>query len=457
MSLGHYEYRPGLERIQEAVKRLGLERPPFRVIQVAGSNGKGSTVTYLAAGLSQLGERVGVFISPHLTEPRECLQLYEDELLGQSLGQSHYENLVLEVQKLDLNLSPFEELTAVALLAFAQLNCDVVILEAGLGGLLDATNVLPQNELAILSPISLEHEAELGPGLESIVRHKLGIIKAGSKRALLMLPGSESRATESTILSLAQQHCAQLAVPLFVLRASEVQANYERGRSQDTLPFLTAKVRPARAISHFLAHDPQRMDEAYELNLGFKALYQAQTAGLAFEALRLLYGYSVKPEPYSLCLQGLTLPGRFECLSTSPLVLADGAHNPQAFRQLQTALALCLPQTQKRVYLLAFLEGKAVEAILDELSLEKEKLSAVIFCQMPIQSGRRLADTVQLELSLRRRFGEDGDTAVIIQSTSVEEAYQQASSFLQAGDALIQAGSLYLAAALRSFLLQTRE
>lgn len=161
-----------LEDLTRAHLELGgLEA---RLIHLAGSKGKGTTAHLIAAGLQAIGRRVGLFCSPHITHPRELIQVQ-----GESPSIEAFEDLVQRVQTLGHDFSDFENWTLAALLHFKEQNCDNVILECGWGGAKDATNLVPRKDLCILTHIELEHVGILGDTLEEITREKLGICQSG--------------------------------------------------------------------------------------------------------------------------------------------------------------------------------------------------------------------------------------------------------------------------------------
>jgi dihydrofolate synthase/folylpolyglutamate synthase len=166
----------GLERMLELMERLGHPEREFDAIHVVGSNGKSSTVRYIEALLDAEGCATGAYLSPHITTFRERIRIG-----GEPIGASAYDEAVLAVRDADLEVTQFEALTAAAFVAFAEAGVDWAVVEAGLGGRLDATNVLGRSSVQVLTNISLEHAQLLGHSREAIAREKLAVVPPGGR------------------------------------------------------------------------------------------------------------------------------------------------------------------------------------------------------------------------------------------------------------------------------------
>jgi dihydrofolate synthase / folylpolyglutamate synthase len=185
----------GLERMHELMERLGHPEREFDAIHVVGSNGKSSTVRYIEALLEAEGFSTGAYLSPHLTTFRERIRLN-----GETIDQTGYDAAVLAVRDAGLEVTQFEALTAAAFVAFAEAGVDWAVIEAGLGGRLDATNVLGRSLVQVLTNISLEHAQLLGHSREAIAREKLAVVPAGG-RVILGEPGWEALAGQAASTS----------------------------------------------------------------------------------------------------------------------------------------------------------------------------------------------------------------------------------------------------------------
>src|SRR6516162_4884177 len=168
----------GLDRIERVLEELGRPQDRLRIVHVAGTNGKGSTCAMIESGLRAAGRRTGLFTSPHLAEPTERIQI-DGRSIPAARFTAAFEQVHAAVERvLDMHTTYFETVTAMALLVFAEERADRVVLEVGLGGRLDATNVVAP-ELCVITPVDYDHEQYLGRSLESIAGEKAGILKRG--------------------------------------------------------------------------------------------------------------------------------------------------------------------------------------------------------------------------------------------------------------------------------------
>src|SRR5882724_7788754 len=199
----------GLERIREALDSLGNPQGQVRVVHVAGTNGKGSTCAMIESALRHGGARTGLFTSPHLAEPMERIRVD-----GQAVTAERFENLFQKVRAVEAPLSYFETFTAMAFVAFAEEACDVAVVETGLGGTHDATNVV-QPAVSVLTPVDFDHEALIGRGIESIAEQKAGILKAGAPAVF-----ARQRADVAAVLD---RRAAQLSIPVSRLEDCQIR------------------------------------------------------------------------------------------------------------------------------------------------------------------------------------------------------------------------------------------
>jgi len=286
----------GLERMRALLAGLGRPEHSQRFIHVAGTNGKGSTSAMIASVLRQHGLRTGLYTSPHLIEPTERISIQgapvTKEQFATAFARVHRvaEQMIL-AEKLDAHPSYFETVTAMALLLFKE-QCEISVMEVGLGGRLDATNVVTP-ELCVITPVAYDHEAYLGNTLSLIAGEKAGILK--SKVPLVM----------------AQQEPAAQAV-------IENRA-YELG-----CPMILAKDHPIRNVEATAFGCRFELEnESYSCPLaGRHQIENAKTAILACKSL------GVPVNVIQSGLQTVDWPGRLERISRSPDFILDGAHNP---------------------------------------------------------------------------------------------------------------------------------
>lgn len=297
--------RPGLDRISALVDRLGHPERDYPVIHVAGTNGKGSVAAMVTQGLMSQGLKVGLNISPDLGSINERVMI--DRV---PLADSLWDTLGEEIEEVgrDLDDVPtfFEAVTALALLAFSRLKVDVAVIEVGLGGRLDATNVVPSPLLSIITPIALDHMDRLGPTVSRIAGEKAGILKPGTELVLARQTYSEAR---QVVLKEAQRH----KVPVFE-------------------PTTRAEMAP---------EGPKLVtDNGWVVSVPLLGAYQTgnlETAWTAIERLTVK-GWIPHPEKAARAFNDVFWPGRFQVISERPLVVVDGAHNPHGIEGVVATL-----------------------------------------------------------------------------------------------------------------------
>ncbi len=281
----------GLERIRAVLEALGNPERAYRVVHVAGTNGKGSTCAMIDAGLRAAGIRTGLFTSPHLIEPTERIQIDGIPVSRASFEQAF--NVVHEAaEKLDLDCHPtyFETVTAMAFWLFREMGVNTAVVEVGLGGRLDSTNTV-QPVLTVITPIDFDHEAYLGHTIEAIASEKAGILKAGVPAVF-----ARQRPEAAAVL---EARASELHVP--VTRAGEFQ-----------IRDLEIDARGSRfsGIVCPLAGEHQ-VDNAVTAALALRTL-GVSTDGIA----------------------ETRWPGRLEHVAPNPDIILDGAHNPAGARAL---------------------------------------------------------------------------------------------------------------------------
>ncbi|BDG61515.1 bifunctional folylpolyglutamate synthase/dihydrofolate synthase [Caldinitratiruptor microaerophilus] len=326
--------KPGLERTRELLRRLGDPLPaPGRVVHVTGTNGKGSVCAMVAAGLRAAGYRVGLYTSPHLERWNERIQVdgapLPDEDVAQLVAEvrPHVEAMVREGFE---QPTEFEVSTAVAFLHFARRQVDWVVLEVGLGGRYDATNVVARPAVTCITNVDLDHVRVLGPTRERIAWDKAGILRPG----VPCVTGAD----DPGALWVLRREAARVGAPLVLAPPALPRGGDLYGQRFD-LPGLPG------------------------LELRLAGRYQLRNAAVAAAVLRLC---GVDEAALRAGLRTAEWPGRLEVLREEPLVLADGAHNPAGARALRQALDGLLPE-RPRVLVLGVLADKQLRPLLDAL------------------------------------------------------------------------------------------
>ena len=315
LDLQMFGIKLGLSSTQALLSRLGDPHLGLKSVHLAGSNGKGSTGAVMAAVLRESGQKVGFYSSPHLVSFRERFLINgrmprPDKLAG-------YMARVREVCDESEPPTFFEFTTALAFLYFAEEKVDAAVIETGLGGRLDATNII-RPKVSIITTIALEHTQYLGHTIEEIAFEKAGIIKENTP---LVCGALEPRAGE-----VVAARAAEMKAPLYIF-GRDFQARLQ-GRELDY-----------KGLSLNLKG----------LKMGLTGPFQAPNAALALAALELFAGPGPAPaeEAIRRGLAGLTWPGRLQVIDRSPLTILDGAHNPEACRALAGALPQILKDEQK--------------------------------------------------------------------------------------------------------------
>ena len=307
----------GLERIQALLDRLGNPEKKLRVVHIGGTNGKGSTTAILQAILRQAGYKAGMYISPHLHDFRERITINGEQIARDDVVAGIKEIRPELEALLDQGMehpTEFEVSTALALLYFARKQPDIVLLEVGLGGEIDSTNVV-HPLISVITHIGIDHIDYLGDTIEKITRVKAGIIKQG-------VPVVTS-AGKAEALKVIQEQAAQKGSELIIV-------------GQD--------VRSERAAGEFDSFDYGGINKSYlGLKISLQGAHQivnATTALAVVELLRERFGFYISEAAIRRGLEKIRWPGRLELISKNPKILLDGAHNVDGMKSLAQALQL---------------------------------------------------------------------------------------------------------------------
>lgn len=336
------ESRLGLDRTAELLDRLGRPQDQLKFVHVAGTNGKGSTCAYLASILQAAGLRTGLFTSPYLITFEERIRVDGANIAYDELVES---TLLVKEQAEAMADHPteFELMTAVALVHFARRGCDIVVLEVGLGGRLDSTNVIDAPEAAVIARIGLDHTKLLGTTPAAIAGEKAGIVKPGS--AVVSWP------QEPEAMAVVERAAADAGDALTVVDLSRLSA--------DPVDW-SASGAPARPFSYGRFAD---------LRTRLLGSYQPANAALAIETADALRGrgWPVDDDAVRQGIAEAVWPGRFEIVRAGegePTVVVDGGHNPQGARALVDSLNDVFPG-RKPVFVIGVLEDKDYPAMLE--------------------------------------------------------------------------------------------
>ena len=324
----------GLERIRTVLAALGDPQDRCRFVRVAGTNGKGSTCAMIESGLRASGRRTGLFISPHLNEPTERICLHGQptptDRFTEAFNRVHATaEELLNAGTIDLHPTYFETVTAMAFLIFAESPTDAVVLEVGLGGRLDATNVV-RPELCVITQIDFDHEAFLGISLEAIAGEKAGILKRGVPAVF-----SRQRPEVGPVL---ESRAAELAVPV--------------SRTSD---WAVSDLELNACGSRFTLSGPQ----ALHVQCPLAGEHQVENAASAAVALTNL---DVPVRAIESGIARARWPGRLEQICRDPEIVIDGAHNPAGARALASYLDRFYARRRVRM-IYGAMRDKAVEEV----------------------------------------------------------------------------------------------
>ncbi len=309
--------RPGLERTVELAERLGRPQDKLKFIHIAGTNGKGSTSAMLASILQKAGYRVGLYTSPYILRFNERMRIN-----GQDIPDTELAEITARVKPHAdaMNDTPteFELITAIALCYFAQNQCDYVVFEVGMGGRLDSTNIISAETVvaSVITGIAMDHTAFLGDTPEKIAAEKAGIIKEGVP---VVFGGNHAPIGEETPSADAVA-IAQSCANVIAAKAAEMNAPYLE-TNHSGLSHVTADLFGATFD----------FGDRKALRIPLAGLYQPYNAATVLTVVDILKarGLTIPEEAVREGLSQVYWPGRFEILSQSPLIIADGGHNPE--------------------------------------------------------------------------------------------------------------------------------
>ncbi|MEG0845361.1 MAG: folylpolyglutamate synthase/dihydrofolate synthase family protein [Raoultibacter sp.] len=331
--------RLGLERIAELLELLGNPQQALRFVHVAGTNGKGSTCAFLAQILQEAGYKTGLFTSPYIISFEERIRID-----GANISPADLVDVTLSVKRAAETMADhpteFELMTAVALLHFAQQRCDIVVLEVGLGGRLDSTNVIDAPEVCVIASIALDHTAYLGTTLAAIAGEKAGIIKRGAP--VVSWPQEES--AWQVIQACAAQQETLVRTPDF---------------SQLVIQSVATQENPRYCFNY----------KSYlDLEIQLMGSYQPYNAVLAVEAVEVLRnrGWDISAAALRAGLAHTQWPGRFEIVASDPTFIVDGGHNPQGACALADSLRASFPDARP-VFIIGVLADKDYPEMLEAI------------------------------------------------------------------------------------------
>ncbi|MDO4243157.1 MAG: folylpolyglutamate synthase/dihydrofolate synthase family protein [Actinomyces sp.] len=437
-----HRVQPSLERVEAALDILGNPERTYRVVHVTGTNGKTSTARMIERLLAATGMRTGRFTSPHLASIRERISL-DGEPVSPEQFIAAWDDVAPYVEMVDAQslkrggprMSFFEVLTVMALAAFADHPVDVAVIEVGLGGTWDSTNVV-DSEVEVITPIGRDHGKWLGEGLEEIAANKAGIIKDGAT----LVTAVQQPVVQEVIAEAAAEHG--------VVWRRELDPQEDPGAPGAGVLRVVDRTQAVGGQMVTLATAAAVYEDVF---VPLHGHFQAHNALLALAAAEAVFGgRALPPLVVENGFASVTSPGRLEVLRSSPTVLLDAAHNPHGMEALVPAVEETFG-LRHLVAVVGVMADKDVEGILSVL----EPACEAVVC-VPIDSPRAM-DPEDLAAQAREVFGEDR----VVLAQSLVEGVDRAVSLVEGFDAPMPAsgvlivGSVLLAAEARVLFMRS--
>jgi dihydrofolate synthase/folylpolyglutamate synthase len=399
--------KPGLDRTRELVEKLGNPEKKLKFVHIAGTNGKGSTAACVSAVLKRAGYKPGLYTSPYILRFNERMQIN-----GEHISDEQLIKLVDKVRPIaDSMIDPpteFEIITALGFLYFHEQKCDIVVLEVGMGGELDSTNVIDSPEVAVITTIGFDHVKELGPTISDIAAAKAGIIKPGCDVVVY----GKNREVELVFENVSKKQGANLIKTDFS-RISDLNFALE-GIKFNFSPYG-------------------------KIFLPLLGSYQPNNAAVSITALELLAGkgYNITDEHIVDGLAGAAWPGRFEILGSDPTFILDGAHNPQALEVTAESLKQHF-QNQKITFIVGVMADKDVDSMMGYIAPLAEKFIAVRPNHPRAMDAKSLAEKLKAY------------NAPVTISENMEKAVADTINSARKTDIICAIGSLYFSGDIRN-------
>lgn len=411
-SLDTFGSRPGLDRIKKFLDILGNPQNNLKFVHIAGTNGKGSTSALISSVLTDAGYKTGLFISPYITDFCERIQTngrpVEHEILADAVEKTF--PILLKLRDEGCIITEFEYVMALEFLIHSRQKCDIVILETGLGGLLDCTNVILPPLATVLTTIGLDHTAILGETITEIAKQKCGIIKENSP----VITSSQNNSAMEVIETIAKNHNCP------VHKSSDLNITIT---SQD----ITA--------TKFIYKNT-------EINLPLIGEHQIENAKTALSAIEVLQNkFDITLQNIARGFNKAVNPARFELMSIDPVVVLDGAHNPNGIEAFKKTVKKHI-KTENIICIMGMLGDKDSRSSVKLLSRMFSKVFTV-----PINNPRSLSSNELAEIC--KPYFED-----VCACDDVFSAFDNALSLAQKQtSSIVICGSLYLAGEIRPYII----
>lgn len=388
-----------LSRAQELMERIGNPEKKLKFVHIAGTNGKGSTLEYIANALQFSGYKTGKFTSPYVTHYTDRIRINDREIDEESLGEI-CEFVASNVS--DRKYSQFEITMAIALLWYVREQCDIVVLETGIGGLLDSTNVIPPPLLSVITSVSFDHRDILGVELKDIAKQKAGIIKSSSA---VVLAKDNIPLTVEIVKSFAEEKGAEFV------------------ELESCIPYADGGI-----ISPFI----YKKEKYVPAMLGIHQYYNAQTAITACVYLRRK-GFDIPDEAIKRSVETTCVKARQQYIDGEPPIIVDGGHNISGIGVLINSLRYLSTRNKKIYAVTGMVDSKDYIQCLKNISPHIDKLFAVDNFAVNCVPAETITDIAG--------FYTETEACV-----SISEAVEKAKALaLENNGVVVICGSLYLA------------
>lgn len=305
--------RPGLERVRELLDRMGCPEKALKYVHIAGTNGKGSTASMTASILQKAGYKTGLYTSPHIFRFHERIRVNGVDISDEDLA-AITEYVQPHAKAMADHPTEFELVFCIAIEYFRRVGCDIVVLEVGMGGAMDATNTIGVPEVAVITNIGLDHTGFLGDTVEQIATEKCGIFKEGGSAVVY-------RSTPG------------------------VEAVFEKTAAEKNVSLKKADFESLESVSHSLEGQVFHCGNRKDLQLPLLGEHQLHNAAVVLSVADKLIerGWNITEQHIREGLRDVSWPGRFHIVKKDPLFIVDGGHNPQCLESLVQNIVDYLP------------------------------------------------------------------------------------------------------------------
>lgn len=392
----------GLDRIRTLLGLLGNPEKKLKFIHVGGTNGKGSVAVFLQSILTNAGYRTGLFTSPHISVVNERIQI-DGKLINDEDIAGIMDKIIPCIESMVNKPTEFEIYTAIAFLYFLEKECDIVVLEVGLGGEFDSTNIIESPLAAVITRIGLDHTKELGSTIKEITTTKSKIIKKGS--AVVLYKQDED------VTEIIRERCENIGADLFISEPENI----------DT-------------ISADLTGMDLAIKDFGEIRINMAASYQKDNAAVVLKVVELLKnaGYEIKDEAVKKGFRKASWPGRFEVVMNKPTFIVDGSHNPQGIAETLKSIDMFLDR-KKNIMIMGVMADKDYESMIDIILP-----AGVEFFTVAPDNSRALDASVLADIITKKGGAASACRSV---SEAVEKAYNLAK---EKDYSICAIGSLYM-------------